>query len=115
MRSSPRKIPGSNFLGLLDQQILEALAWKGRPLQFPHSIPAGWPAGPPGPACILLVMGAYYPLGQPMPSFFFLSLFFNLLQYRFCFMFWFFGLEACESLAPHQGSNPHPLHWKATS
>lgn len=71
MRSSPRKIPGSNFLGLLNRRILEALAWKGRPLQFPHSIPAGRPAGPPGPACILLVMGAYYLLGQPMPSFFF--------------------------------------------
>ena len=115
LRSSPRKIPGSNFLGLLNRRILEALAWKGRPLQFPHSIPAGRPAGPPGPACILLVMGAYYLLGQPMPSFFFfLSLFLKFLRYCFHFMFCFFGLEACESLAPHQGSNPHPLHWKAT-
>lgn len=48
--------------------IMEALGWKDRPLQFPHSIPAGWPAGPPGPACILLVMGAHDHLGQPMSS-----------------------------------------------
>ena len=76
MRSSPRKTPGSNFLGLLDLRILEALAWKDRSLQFPHSIPASWPAGPPDPACILLVMGAYYLLGKPTPPFFFLIFFF---------------------------------------
>ena len=93
MRSSPRKIPGSNFLGLLDQQILEALAWKGRPLQFPHSIPAGWPAGPPGPACILLVMGAYYPLGQPMPSFFFFKSFFEFITIASVLCFGFLALR----------------------
>ena len=39
----------------------------------------------------------------------------NLLQYCFCFMFWCLGCEACGILVPDQGSNPHPLHWKAKS
>ena len=40
----------------------------------------------------------------------------NLLQYCFCFfIFWCFGCEACESHLPDQGSNLHPLHWKAKS
>ena len=30
----------------------------------------------------------------------------------FCFIFWFFGLEACGILASNQESNLHPLHWK---
>ena len=33
---------------------------------------------------------------------------FNLLQYCFCFMFWFFGHEACEILAPHPVIEPAP-------
>ena len=28
-------------------------------------------------------------------------------------MFWFFGHQAYGILAPNEGSNPHPLHWKA--
>ena len=39
--------------------------------------------------------------------FFFLSLM-NLLQYCFCFMFWFFGHEACGILAPLPGIEPTP-------
>ena len=40
----------------------------------------------------------------------------NLLQCCFCFfIFWCFGCEACESYLPDQGSNLHPLHWKAKS
>ena len=30
----------------------------------------------------------------------------NLLQYCFCFMFWFFGREACGILAPRPGMEP---------
>ena len=30
----------------------------------------------------------------------------NLLQYSFCFMFWFFGCEACGILAPWPGIEP---------
>ena len=37
--------------------------------------------------------------------FFFKSLL-NLLQYRFCFMFWLFGREACGILAPQPGIEP---------
>ena len=43
----------------------------------------------------------------------FLKSLLNLLQYCFCFMFWFFGHEARGLLAPQP--NPHPLHWKAKS
>ena len=32
----------------------------------------------------------------------------NLLQYFFCFMFWFFGHEACGILAPEPGIEPAP-------
>ena len=32
--------------------------------------------------------------------------FLNLLQYCFCFMFWFFGHEACGILAPLPGIKP---------
>ena len=32
----------------------------------------------------------------------------NLLQYCFCFMFWFFGCEACGILAPQPGIEPAP-------
>ena len=32
----------------------------------------------------------------------------NLLQYCFCFMFWFFGPEACGILAPRPGVKPTP-------
>ena len=77
MRSSPRKIPWSNFLGLLDLRILKALAWKDRSLQFPHSIPASWPSRPClhtfGDGCLL-------PVGKTHAIFFFffLSLFLNL-------------------------------------
>ena len=40
-------------------------------------------------------------------SFFFKSLL-SLLQYCFCFMFWFFGREACGILAPQPGIKPAP-------
>ena len=36
----------------------------------------------------------------------FLKSLLNLLQYRFCFMFWFFGYEACGILAPRPGIKP---------
>ena len=40
----------------------------------------------------------------------------NLLQCCFCFfIFWCFACEACESYLPDQGSNLHPLDWKAKS
>ena len=32
----------------------------------------------------------------------------NLLQYCFCFMFWFFGPKACGILAPQPGIEPAP-------
>ena len=35
----------------------------------------------------------------------------NLLQYRFCFIFWAFGYKACGSLIPRPGMEPTPLHW----
>ena len=38
----------------------------------------------------------------------FLKSLLNLLQYCFCFMFWFFGREACEILAPRPGIEPAP-------
>ena len=31
-----------------------------------------------------------------------------MLQYRFCFMFWLFGLETCGILAPQPGIEPVP-------
>ena len=34
------------------------------------------------------------------------TIFINLLQYYFCFMFCFFGHEACEILAPRPGIKP---------
>ena len=43
---------------------------------------------------------------------YFLKSLLNLLQYYFCFMFWFFGLNAYGILVPHQGWNPHFLHRK---
>ena len=38
----------------------------------------------------------------------FLKSLLNLLRYCFCFMFWFFGCEACGILAPWQGIEPAP-------
>ena len=38
----------------------------------------------------------------------FLKSLLNLLQYCFCFMFWFFGPEACGILAPRTGIEPTP-------
>ena len=38
----------------------------------------------------------------------FLKSLLNLLQYCFCFMFWFFGREACGILAPRLGIKPAP-------
>ena len=38
----------------------------------------------------------------------FLKSLLNLLQYCFCFMFWFFGREGCGILAPRQGIEPIP-------
>ena len=38
----------------------------------------------------------------------FLKSFLNLLRYCFCFMFWFFGCDACGVLAPRSGIKPTP-------
>ena len=38
----------------------------------------------------------------------FLKSLLNLLQYCFCFMFWFFGPGACGILAPQPGIEPAP-------
>ena len=38
----------------------------------------------------------------------FLKSLLNVLQYCFCFMFWFFGREACGILAPRPGTEPAP-------
>ena len=38
-----------------------------------------------------------------------------MLQYYFCFLFWFFDCEACRILAPLPGIELAPLHWKAKS
>ena len=38
----------------------------------------------------------------------FLKSLLNLLQYCFCFMFWFSGHEACGILAPQPGMEPTP-------
>ena len=38
----------------------------------------------------------------------FLKSLLNLLQYCFCFIFWFFGREACGILAPWPGIKPTP-------
>lgn len=50
----------------------------------------------------------------------FLKSLLDLLQYCFCFLFWFFDNEAYGILGPHQGSNSRPWtgrwnlkHWKA--
>ena len=43
----------------------------------------------------------------------FLKSLLNLLQYYFCFMFWFLGHEACGILPPWPGIIPHPLLWKS--
>ena len=38
----------------------------------------------------------------------FLKSLLNLLQYCFCFMFWFYGQEACGILAAQPGTEPLP-------
>ena len=38
-----------------------------------------------------------------------LKVFINLLQYCFCFIFWFVGCKACEILAPQPRIEPTPL------
>ena len=48
----------------------------------------------------------------------FYSLYWSLLQYCFCFMFWFFGPEACGNLSyptRDRTSISYLLHWKAKS
>lgn len=67
MRSSPRKIPRSNFLGLLDADHggsgIEGQA-SAVSSQYPCRL-ASWPSRP----CLhTLVMGAHDHLGQPMSS-----------------------------------------------
>ena len=42
----------------------------------------------------------------------FLKSLLNLLQYCFCFMFWFVGHEACRILAPLPGIEPATLALK---
>ena len=36
----------------------------------------------------------------------------TLLQYCFCFMFFYFGHEAGGYQLPDEGLQLHPLHWK---
>ena len=36
----------------------------------------------------------------------FLKSLLNLLQYCYCFMFWYFGCEACGTIAPQLGIEP---------
>ena len=55
----------------------------------------------------------YAEVCSPIPTllrvcFFFLKSLLNLLQYCFCFMFWFFGPEAYGILAPQPGIEPAP-------
>ena len=38
----------------------------------------------------------------------FKSLYLILLQYCFCFIFWFFGPDVCEILVPQPGIKPTP-------
>ena len=38
----------------------------------------------------------------------FLKSLLNLWQYCFCFMFWYFGQEACETFVPQPGIKPAP-------
>lgn len=45
--------------------------------------------------------------------FFFPKSLLNSLQYCFCFYVWFSDHDACGILAPQQGMQPTPLHWKA--
>ena len=46
---------------------------------------------------------------EPVPVMtFFLKSFLNLLQYCFCFMFWFFGHKAYGILAPQLGIESEP-------
>ena len=45
----------------------------------------------------------------------FLKSLLNLLQYCFCFTFWFIDQVACESLAPRPKIEPTPPHWKEKS
>ena len=47
-----------------------------------------------------------------MWTIFFLKPLLNLLQYCFCFMFWFFGHEACGILAPQPGIKPTLPGWE---
>ena len=39
----------------------------------------------------------------------------NLLQYHFCFMFWYFGPLSMWHLCSPRGMEPTPPHWKAKS
>ena len=49
-----------------------------------------------------------------MWTIFFLKSLLNLLQYYFCFMvFGFLAMKHVGFQFSDQGSNPHPLHWKA--
>ena len=58
---------------------------------------------PPGKPCVDILF--YFIL-----LFYFICLksLLNLLQYYFCFMFWFCGREACGILAPRPGVEPTP-------
>ena len=67
----------------------------------------------------------YLPALSPFFRFFwrgpFLKSLLNLLRYCFCFLFWFFGHEACGILVPQPGIKPappalevqSPNHWTA--
>ena len=45
----------------------------------------------------------------------FLKILLNLLQYCFCFMFFFFCLQGMWYLSSLTRDQPHPLHWKVKS
>ena len=46
---------------------------------------------------------------DPLSSRSFLKFLLNLLQYCFCFMYWFFSQESCGTLASQPGIKPTPL------
>ena len=49
------------------------------------------------------------------PSYFLMWTIFKVFIEFVTTLFWVFGHGRVGSWRPHQGSNPHPLHWKATS
>ena len=61
--------------------------------------------------CMSVHSGLAFQYFIPSVAFFFFLNFkslLHLLQYCFCFMFWFFGQEACGILAPRPGVETTP-------